>query len=181
MPSKPRASPPDILTGNVMRDSALGRVPDTLEQIIDLNRRVWQDSLVSPALLEILRLRNARSVNCVYCRAVRYDVARRDGLTEQKAQMIDDQYRTSALSAREKLAIELADAYLGFPAGVSRDLAARLAQEFSPAQIASMLVALPAFNFASRTAVAIGGMPEEPLPVIEVSVAAITGESSAST
>ncbi|HTV94921.1 MAG TPA: hypothetical protein VME42_02940 [Steroidobacteraceae bacterium] len=177
--SRARASPPAARTGNVIRDSALGRVPETVEEIIGLNRHVWADSLVGPALLEILRLRNARTVNCVYCRAVRYDVARRDGLTEQKAQMIDDEYRSSALSEREKLAIALADAYLGFPAGVSRDLAAQLAREFSPAQIASMLVALLAFNFTSRTAVAVGGMPEEPLPVVEVSVAAVTGGSSA--
>jgi alkylhydroperoxidase family enzyme len=173
-----RVAPPPHKTGNVIRDSALGRVPQTIEEIIELNRRVWEDSRVAPALLEIVRLRNARTVNCVFCRAVRYDVARRDGLTEERAQMIAEGYESSALAPREKLAIGLADAYLGYPAGVSADLAARLGAEFSSGEVASLMVALMTFNFTSRTAVAIGGMPEAPLPVVEISVAATTGGSA---
>jgi alkylhydroperoxidase family enzyme len=170
-----RAAPPQHRTGNVIRDSALGRVPATVEDIIALNRHVWDNGYVGPALLEILRLRNARTVDCVYCRAVRYGEARRDGLTEERAAMVADGYEASVLAAREKTAIALADAYLGFPAGVSRELAARVAAGFSPAEIASMLVALMTFHFTSRTAVAIGGMPEAPLPIVEISVAATTG------
>ena len=61
------------------------------------------------SLLEILRLRNARTVNCVFCKSVRYDVARADGLTEDRAEMVGDDYEASALTAREKAAIALAD------------------------------------------------------------------------
>ncbi len=165
MSARPRASAPATRTGDPIRDSALGTVPETLEQIVALNTAVWQRSLVPPALLEILRLRNARTVNCVYCKSVRYELARRDGLTEARAAMIDSAYATSKLTEREKAVIALADAYLGFPAGISAELAARLAAQFSPEQVAAMFVALMAFNFTSRTAVAIGGMPQEPLPV----------------
>jgi alkylhydroperoxidase family enzyme len=179
MSATPRASPPPHKTGNVIRDSALGRVPETIEEILELNRRVWEDSRVSASLLEVIRLRNARTVNCVFCRAVRYDVARRDGLTEERAQLIDEGYESSTLAPREKLAIALADAYLGYPAGVSAELAARLGAEFSGAELASMMVALMTFNFTSRTAVAIGGMPEAPLPVVEISVAGTTGGPAA--
>jgi len=172
MSAKPRASAPPTLTGNTIRDSALGRVPETLGEIVALNAAVWQRSLVSPTLLEVIRLRNARTVNCVYCKAVRYEVARADGLSEARAAMIDENYAASALSEREKLAVALADAYLGFPAGVTAQLAARLAREFSPEQIASLFVALMTFNFTSRTAVSIGGMPEDPLPVMLLPVSA---------
>jgi alkylhydroperoxidase family enzyme len=165
VPTKARATAPPGRTGNPIRDSALGRVPETLEEIIALNAAVWQRSLVSPTLLEILRLRNARTVNCVYCKAVRYQVAREDGLTEARAELIDANYADTALAPREKLAIALADAYLGFPAGMTAQLAQRLSAQFSPEQIASMFVALMAFNFTSRTAVSLGGMPEEPLPL----------------
>jgi len=165
MSAKPRASVSGTRTGNPIRDSALGRVAETVDEIVTLNHEVWHQSLVSPTLLEIIRLRNARTVNCVFCKAVRYEIAREDGLTEARAQMIDDHYRASALAEREKLAIALADAYLGFPAGVTPELARRLDTEFSPPEIAAMLVALLAFNFTSRTAVSIGGMPEEPLPL----------------
>jgi len=163
--SEPRAGTPPTRSGNPIRDSALGLVAETVDEIVRLNDEVWRNSLVSPTLLEIVRLRNARTVNCVYCKAVRYEIARRDGLTEARAQMIDDDYRESALAPREKLAIGLADAYLGYPANIAPALARELLAEFSPAQIASLLVALMAFNFTSRTAVSLGGMPEEPLPV----------------
>jgi alkylhydroperoxidase family enzyme len=174
MGTKARASAPATRTGNVIRDSALGQVPETVDEVIALNGQVWQHSLVSPTLLEMVRLRNARAVNCVFCKAVRYEVARNDGLTEERAQLIDANYEHSALSRREKLAIALADCYLGFPAGVRPELAAQLAAEFSPAEIASLLVALMTFNFTSRTAVSIGGMPEDPLPVILMPVTVTT-------
>ncbi len=174
MATKARASAPATRTGNVIRDSALGQVPETVDEIITLNSEVWQNSLVSPTLLEMVRLRNARAVNCVFCKAVRYEVARNDGLTEERAQLIDAHYQASSLSGREKLAIALADCYLGFPTGVSPELAAQLAAEFTPAQIAALLVALMTFNFTSRTAVSIGGMPEGPLPVMVLPVTVTT-------
>jgi len=174
MATKARANPPPTHTGNVIRDSALGQVPETVEEVIALNGAVWQSSLVSPTLLEMVRLRNARTVNCVFCKAVRYEVARNDGLTEERAQLIDANYQHSSLSRREKLAIALADSYLGFPAGVRPELAADLAAEFTPAQIAALLVALMTFNFTSRTAVSIGGMPEDPLPVMVLPISATT-------
>ncbi|HTT43231.1 MAG TPA: carboxymuconolactone decarboxylase family protein [Steroidobacteraceae bacterium] len=176
MASKARASaPPGAPTGNLIRDSALGLVPETLTEIVALNGAVWERSLVPPALLEAIRLRNARTVNCVYCKSVRYEAARADGLTEERAAMIDADYARSALGEREKLAIALADAYLGFPAGMDAALAARRRRAISAEQLASMFVALMAFNFTSRTAVSIGGMPEEPLPITVLPMSATHG------
>ena len=175
MSAKPRANGPGTQTGNVIRDSAMGLVPETVSEIITLNSHVWRESLVPPTLLEIIRLRNARTVNCVFCKAVRYDVARADGLTEERAAMVADDYEASDLSEREKAALTLADGYLGFPAGIGADQAARVTAAFDDDAIASMLVALMTFNFTSRGAVSNGGMPEDPLPVMEVPVTIATG------
>lgn len=175
MSSKPHVSGAGTATGNVIRDSMMGLVPGTVEEIITLNGNVWRDSLVPPSLLEILRLRNARKVNCVFCKSVRYDVARADGLTEERAEMVGDDYENSALSSREKTALALADAYLGFPSGMDAQTAARIGAEFSEDEVASMLIALMTYNFTSRGAVSNGGMPEDPLPIMEVSVAIAAG------
>ena len=70
-----------------------------------------------------------------------------------RAEMVGDDYEASALTAREKAAIALADGYLGFPAGVDEDTAARVAAEFNDDEIASMMVALMTYNFTSRGAV----------------------------
>jgi alkylhydroperoxidase family enzyme len=175
MSTKPRATGPANQTGNVILDSAMGLVPETVSEIIRLNSHVWRDSQVPPSLLEILRLRNARTVNCVFCKSVRYDVARHDGLTEDRAEMVADGYAESELTDREKRAIMLADSYLGFPAGVKAPDAERIASEFGSDEMSSMLIALMTFNFTSRTAVSIGGMPEEPLPIVEVPLAISVG------
>lgn len=164
-------------TGNVIRDSMMGLVPETVEDIIQLNGHVWRNSLVPPSILETLRLRNARTVNCVFCKSVRYDVARADGLTEEKAAMIEDDYEASSLAASEKAAIMLADAYLGFPSGVAAEPASRISEIFDEDEIASMMVALMTFNFTSRAAVCNGGMPEDPLPITEMSVTSSGGDA----
>lgn len=175
MSAELRIANPGTNTGNVIRDSAMGHVPETVEHIIRLNGNVWRDSLVPPSILETLRLRNARTVNCVFCKSVRYDVARADGLTEDKAEMINDDYKDSDLSYREKAAITLADGFLNFPAGISEDAVHEVASTFNAPEIASMMVALMTFNFTSRVAVSNGGMPEGPIPVTEVSVCSSGG------
>ena len=65
MSSQLRVTVPREHTGNSIRDSALGLVPETVEPLIALNERVWNGGAVRPALLELVRLRNARLVNCV--------------------------------------------------------------------------------------------------------------------
>ena len=112
----------------------------------------------------MLRLRYARTVNCVICRSTRYDEARRDGMTEEKLAQVEDGYRESQLDPREKLALEFADAYLRNQDDASPALMARLGKEFSNRQIGDMAIALATFNAMSRCAVSLGGMPES-MPV----------------
>jgi alkylhydroperoxidase family enzyme len=164
-----RVNPPRTRTGNVIRDSAMGLVPETVDLFAALNKALWHNGIVRPALLEMLRLRNARTVNCVFCKSVRYDIAKADGLSEDKVDDIADGFEDSALSDTEKAALAFADAYLFDPKGVTPALAARLKATFSAAEIATMAVALATFNASSRCAVSLGGMPES-LPIMEISV-----------
>lgn len=171
--SESRASGPAQKTGNVVKDSPMGLIPETVSEILKLNGHVWRESLVPPSILETIRLRNARTVNCVFCKSVRYDVAIEDGLTEDRVSLINDSYRDSVLPAREKAAITLADCYLGFPAGADQKAAAEIASQYSDDEIASMLVAVMTYNFTSRMAVSLGGMPEDgTLPIMQMSVSA---------
>jgi alkylhydroperoxidase family enzyme len=164
-----RVSGPKTQTGNVIRDSALGLVPETLDTYATLNKSLWTNEHVRPALMEMVRLRNARTVNCVFCRSVRYDVAKADGLSEDKVDDIADGWESSKLSDVEKAALAFADAYLFDPKGVTPELKARLNKHFTTEQLAALAVGLAAFNASSRCAVSLGGMPES-LPVMEISV-----------
>ena len=167
MGSKARVERKGASSGNPVRDSALGLVPETLDHYLRLNSLVWESGPLGPAELEIARLRNARKVGCVFCKSVRYDIARSDGLSEERVGMIDDQFMHSALSAREKAIIAFTDQYLDDPSGMSAGLREELSALFSPEELLHLSLAIAHFNGFSRCAVSLGGMPDE-LPVMEI-------------
>ncbi|MBN7796379.1 carboxymuconolactone decarboxylase family protein [Parahaliea mediterranea] len=169
MTSQARVTNSHAPTGNIIRDSALGLVPETLGNYMDLNRQLWEGGPLSPAEIEIARIRNARKVNCVFCKSVRYDIAQEDGLSEDRVQMIDDDYEQSNLTDREKLILAFTDQYLNDPAGLDSALKERLRQVFTPQELVHLSMVVAFFNGFSRCAVAIGGMPDE-LPVMTISV-----------
>lgn len=160
-----RVGNPGTNTGNSIRDSALGLADQTVDAIVALNNSVWRRNSVRLALVEMLRLRNARTVNCVFCKSVRYDVATQDGLTEDKVSRIDDDFDSSDLSDIEKLTLAFADVYLRTPEHFDAQLIARLRQHFSEEQICHMAISITTFNATSRCAVSLGGMPDS-LPIM---------------
>ncbi len=169
MAGRPRATNSNKPTGNMIGDSALGLVPETLGHYMGHNRNVWEIGPLSPAEIEIARLRNARKVNCVFCKSVRYDIARADGLGEDKVAMIRDDFRDSALGEREKLIIAFTDQFLDDPAGLTEDFKAQLLSVFKPEELVHLSMVIAHFSGFSRCAVALGGMPDE-LPVMEISI-----------
>ena len=169
MATQARAGVPGTETGHVIRDSSLGLVPETIDAILKLQDLIWHHSSIGPALSETLRLRNANAVNCVICRNVRYDIARKDGLTEDQAANIGGAGGEAPLTDQQRHAVAFADLYLQDPRRRDSDLAAALQDRFTTEQICHMAIALTFFNALSRCAVSLGGMPEA-MPVTEVSV-----------
>lgn len=165
--SKARVGTPATKTGHIVRDSSLGLAPVMLDAILPLNDSVWRRNSVRHALLEMLRLRNARTVNCVFCKSVRYDVGRADGLTEEKVSRINDEFADSDLSEVEKLVLAFTDVYLFHPEQFPAPLIGQLRQHFSEQQICHLAISIASFNAMSKCAVSLGGMPES-LPVMEI-------------
>lgn len=169
MTSRPRATNTGKPSGNMIRDSALGLVPETLGPYMELNRIIWEEGPLSPAEIEIARLRNARKVNCVFCKSVRYDIAKADGLSEDRVNMIQDGFRDSDLSHREKLILAFTDQFLTDPGDLEDSLKAQLLAEFSRQELVHLSMVVAHFSGFSRCAVSLGGMPDE-LPIMEISV-----------
>ena len=167
--NRPRASNDNADTGNMIRDSALGLVPETLDAYLALNRLLWEVGPLAPADIEVARLRNARRVNCVFCKSVRYDLAVADGLTEARVDLIRDDYANSDLSERDKLILAFTDQFLDNPAGLDATLRSRLQAEFSREELVHLSLAVSHFCGFSRCAVSLGGMPES-LPRMEISL-----------
>lgn len=169
MTSAARVSPPAGNTGNVIRDSALGIVPETLDHYLALNAAIWDAGPLSAAEIELARLRNARHTGCVLCQAVRYDVAVADGLSEDKVQLIRADDPAAGLSERERLMMAFVDQYNLDPAGIPMQLQQDLLAAFREDELLHLSLLVAWFNGSSRCAVALGGMPEE-MPRLEISV-----------
>lgn len=171
MTGQPRVTSTQKSTGNMVRDSALGMVPETLNPYLLLNTQIWEKGPLSAADLEVARLRNARRVNCVFCKNARYDIAKEAGLSEDKVEMINDDFQASSLSDREKLVLAFTDQYLDDPAALSEELKAKLLAAFSAEELVQLSIAIVQFSCFSRFAVALGGMPDK-LPIMEISLPA---------
>lgn len=169
MAGKARVQAPESSTGNVIRDSALGIVPETLARYLPLNAAIWDEGPLNAAEIEMARLRSAQHVGCVLCKAVRYDIAIEAGLNEEKVQMIGDGFEASALSPREKLILAFTDQYLNNPSVPRAPLLQQLQAEFTPQELLHLSLVVAYFNGFSRCAVGLGGMPDE-MPRMEIAV-----------
>lgn len=170
MSNQPRVSANPSKTGNVVRDSALGLVTETVDPYLSFNRAIWHNGPLTAAEVELARLRNARKVNCVFCKAVRYDIAIEAGLDETKVEQITDDFDQSELSHREKLILTYTDYYLEQPTALTAEFKQHMNEEFSAAEIVHLSLAIMLCNCFSRCAVSLGGMPEDDLPKMQISV-----------
>tara|TARA_B100000767_G_C19768947_1_gene538999 strand:- start:886 stop:1404 length:519 start_codon:yes stop_codon:yes gene_type:complete len=170
MSKQPRVSANPVQTGNVVRDSALGLVTETVDPYLRFNYAIWHSGPLTAAEVELARLRNARKVNCVFCKAVRYDIAIEAGLDESKVEQITDDFDQSELSDREKLILSYTDYYLEQPTALTAEFKHQMNEEFSAAEIVHLSMAIMLCNCFSRCAVSLGGMPEHDLPRMQISV-----------
>ena len=169
MATEARVRAPDSNTGNIIRDSSLGLVPQALEHYLPLNAAVWDAGPLNAAEIEMARLRNAGHTGCVICQAVRYDVAVEAGLDEDKVTRLRGAIDESGLGERERLILAFVDQYVLNPAGMSADFQAALQANFTPEELMHLSLLVAYFNGFGRCAVALGGMPDA-MPRMEISV-----------
>ena len=142
----------------------LGHQPELWQAFQRLYGTLWSRGVLDQATKEVARLRNARVTGCGFCRNVRFDGARREGLTEALVEQIADGFEASALSERHKLVIRYADVFLTDPGGISPELQAAMRRELTPAEIVELTAGLALFMGFSKIAVVLGTAPES-MPV----------------
>ena len=92
---------------------------------------------------------------------MRFAVARQEGLTEERAALIDDGYETaSELSAAHKAVLAFTDVMLAGGASAA-DLAAELRRHYTDAQIAELGLGVALFHGLSKMLIVLGVEPEE--------------------
>jgi len=140
--------------------SVLAHQPALLRAFQQLYGTLWSRGVVDHPTKEVARLRNARVTGCGFCRNVRFDQARRDGLSEELVAMIDDDFAESALSERHKAVIRYADVFLTDPYALTDELRAEMQRLFTPEEIVELSAGLALFMGFSKIAVVLGQAPE---------------------
>lgn len=162
--SETRVKPPRGRGSDPISGSALGHQPETLLAFLKLYGTLWSHGIVDQSTKELARIRNARTVDCTICKSIRFDGARKEGLTEALVDQIRDGFETSELSARQKAVLRWTDLFLsGEPAPDAAQRSEMLAF-FTPAELVELTAGLALFMGFSKIAVSLGGMPES-LPV----------------
>ncbi|HEY5251830.1 MAG TPA: carboxymuconolactone decarboxylase family protein [Acidimicrobiales bacterium] len=136
--------------------------PDLFASFERLYGVLWSGGVVDHPSKEVARLRNARVTGCKFCRNVRFDRARGDGLTEDLVDLVADGYQTAALPDAHKAVLALTDAFLGDPRtgpdGETRDL---LLTHYGSAGTVELVAGLALFMGFSKIAVALGAFPDD--------------------
>jgi AhpD family alkylhydroperoxidase len=164
--SAPRVAPPEPLSADPIAGSVLAHQPELLQAFMKLYGTLWSHGELDQATKELVRIRNARTVGCPICKAIRFSGARREGLTEEVLDHVQDGWETAPLGARQKAVLRFTDAFLTAPGELGEADRGALLAELSPAQVVELAAGLALFMGFSKIAVALGGLPET-IPVHE--------------
>jgi alkylhydroperoxidase family enzyme len=162
----PRVKPPATTSSDPIQASPLALQPELLQSFLRLYGTLWSHGIVDQPTKEIARIRNARTVDCPICKAIRFAGPRREGLTEELVDLVRDGYETSALPSHHKAVLRYVDVFLGDPGALGDDVRGEMLVHFTPAQIVELTAAVALFMGFSKIAVALGGLPDE-IPVHE--------------
>ncbi|MFD1589166.1 carboxymuconolactone decarboxylase family protein [Halorientalis brevis] len=118
---------------------AMAHQPAIFKRLVETLGSFPQSDAVSSSLLELVRLRVATCHECAYCGTVRTtDV--RDEVAPKEAAVLGDEIDQAALTRREALAVELADAMSRDPHRITDEFFADLHDEFATDELVELLL-----------------------------------------
>lgn len=136
------------------RPHEAGVAGDLWSSLDEWMRSVARLRRVDPLTTELVRLRGARAHDCRLCRSLRNVRAVEGGADESTFDQVDD-YESSSLSERHKVALRLTDAMLWQPTRFPDPLVEQVRAEFDPAEALELVLDV-ARNAANKIAVTFG-------------------------
>ncbi len=149
-----------------IRGDVLDEQPEAMQAFWRLYGLLWSHGTLDHTVKEVARLRNARVTGCAYCRNVRFAGARDEGLTEDRVELITDEFEQSRLTDREKAVIRFVDTFLTDPGGLSDRQRDELLEHFTPGELVELTAGVALFMGFSKIAVALGPPPDMPTLVV---------------
>lgn len=144
---------------------AMAHQPVLLRRLVAALRRFPESDALDAELLELMRLRVAAVHQCAYCGTVRTRAVR-EAVADKEDAVFGAEIDTDALTAREALAVRLADVMSRDPQALTDEFFEDLRAEFTDATIVELLlyagieVGLDRFCIALR----LDTTPDSPYP-----------------
>ncbi len=128
----------------------------------------YQDAVVrsphlDPVTTELVRLRCARQHDCRICQTLRLASAAELGADDVLTDQIDD-YESSDLSERHKVALRLVDAFIWRPTDIDASLVEQAHAQFTDEELAELLVDITKWS-TQKIHVTLGTDGAERVPV----------------
>jgi alkylhydroperoxidase family enzyme len=120
--------------------------------------RVAYPGKVDLVTRELVRILSGRLSHCTICRNLRLNAAVKRGFEESMTEHLEDPEQGD-LTDRQRAALRFANAFFDDPAGYGVEAQADLAANFSPEEIAELLLDLIRFRPGSKLTVAAGNEP----------------------
>jgi AhpD family alkylhydroperoxidase len=120
---------------NLATTGIMAHAPHVVQAQAAFSAAMKANSLISPRLRELVRLRVAFHNQCRTCMAVRYQAALDDGLTEGLVCSLEKPEEAPDLTPAEKAALAYADLASTNHFAIDEAMFARLAEHFTPGQI----------------------------------------------
>ena len=130
--------------------------PNGVAALVKLEEAL-RESLLEPALLELVRVRASQINGCAYCLAMHTRDARARGEDQVRLDTVAAWRETPFFTARERAALSWCESLTDLAhAGASAEEYARVEAVFSPGEVAALTFAVVAINSWNRLAVGLG-------------------------
>ena len=138
----------------------MGHQQELFDRFYDLYGTMWSRGELDHATKEIVRIRNARTTDCGYCRQVRFNVAIDEGLDEGTLAHVVDGYLDSDLPDRTKAVLRWTDAFLTDPLNCPAEVRSAVVAELGQSGEVELAYALGLFRAFAKVLIVLGLEPE---------------------
>lgn len=154
----------------------MGHQQDLFDRFYALYGAMWSGGVLDHSTKEIVRIRNARTTNCGYCRQVRFNVAIEEGLDEDVLSNVVDGHLETDLPERVKAVLQWTDAFLNDPVNCSPGIRSAVIAELGQDGEVELAYALGLFRAFAKVLIVLGLEPEA--GTMDVTVHATPGSRS---
>jgi alkylhydroperoxidase family enzyme len=157
---------PETAAGRTNLDRVLGVLPDVRGRHQAVMAALWDPDVLGPVVLELCRLRIGTLLGSAGEAALRYADARAAGLDEVKIAALPSYPSSPLFTETERRCLAFAEQYVLDPHGIGDGDFDGLRAVLSPAQLATLVLAVAMFEATTRMRLALGIEPEGDGPVL---------------